>query len=272
MCELFALSCALPTTVSFTLGEFQRHGGLDHRNQDGWGIAYYDEEDARVIRETEAAGHSVHLDFIRDHNYSSTYMISHIREATTGEVKLKNTQPFSRELWGRLHAFAHKGELEDVVGASSDTAHFRPIGETDSEAAFCALMETMKERWIARGRIPEFEERLDVVSEFAVAYRAKGTFNFLYCDGEYMFVHGHRRRQSNGEMKPPGLNLLERNGHNPDEHDHHDVLGLHLPEQEHVQRMTLIASVPLTAESWHPLGGGTLAVLSQGSVRGIYGL
>ncbi|MCP4384301.1 MAG: class II glutamine amidotransferase [Hyphomicrobiales bacterium] len=272
MCELFAISCALPTTVSFTLGEFQKHGGQNHHNRDGWGVVFYDEEDARVIREAEAADHSIHLDFIRDHAYPSTTMISHIRDANAGGVKLKNTHPFTRELWGNLHSFAHKGELDDDEEDGDTARNFLPIGETDSEAAFCALMETMKERWIARGRIPELEERLEVVSSFARTYRERGTFNFLYCDGEYLFAHSHQRHHPDGELKPPGLNILERDNHHPDETDHHDVAGLHLPDQAHHQAMTLVASVPLTEEAWHPLAGGTLAVLSQGVVQGMYGV
>ncbi len=52
MCELFAMSSFKPTEASFSLDEFSKHGGLTDRHKDGWGIAYYDDNDARIIKET----------------------------------------------------------------------------------------------------------------------------------------------------------------------------------------------------------------------------
>ena len=42
MCELFAMSSRVPATVTFSLEEFARHGGLTAPHKDGWGIVYYD--------------------------------------------------------------------------------------------------------------------------------------------------------------------------------------------------------------------------------------
>ncbi|MES9904747.1 MAG: class II glutamine amidotransferase [Sedimenticola sp.] len=40
MCELFAMSSLEPASVSFSMEEFSRHGGLSGPHRDGWGIAF----------------------------------------------------------------------------------------------------------------------------------------------------------------------------------------------------------------------------------------
>ena len=53
MCELFALSSNQPTNVTFSLSEFAKHGGLTGPHKDGWGIAFYANRDAQIIKRTE---------------------------------------------------------------------------------------------------------------------------------------------------------------------------------------------------------------------------
>ena len=60
MCELFSMSSSKATEVSFSLDEFSRHGGLTDQHKDGWGIAYYDDNDARIIKETCSASESAY--------------------------------------------------------------------------------------------------------------------------------------------------------------------------------------------------------------------
>jgi len=111
VCELFAMSSFLPTDVNFSLEEFARHGGRTGPHHDGWGIAYYDDGDVRLVKEVEAAADSEWVRFIEEHGLCSTLVLSHIRKATHGVPALKNTQPFCRELGGLMHVFAHNGSL-----------------------------------------------------------------------------------------------------------------------------------------------------------------
>ena len=50
MCELFAMSSRHPATVTLSLSELLRHGGDTGPHADGWGIAYYEGGDARLVR------------------------------------------------------------------------------------------------------------------------------------------------------------------------------------------------------------------------------
>ena len=71
-------------------------------------------------------------------------MMSHIRRASQGALTHANTQPFARELDGRMHTFAHNGDLRGLAGlVGAGPQRFNPVGETNSELAFCILLERM---------------------------------------------------------------------------------------------------------------------------------
>ena len=150
MCELFAISSRLPATVSLSLKTLAEHGGGSAPHADGWGIAYYRDGDARVIKDTSAAHDSDWARFVQSRGLSSTTIISHICGATRGGVRLQNTHPFARELGGRMHVLAHNGTLEGVFDHPDFAlGRFRPIGETDSEHAFCNLLARLEGLWLS---------------------------------------------------------------------------------------------------------------------------
>jgi predicted glutamine amidotransferase len=258
MCELFGISSKQPTTVQISLAEFARRGGATGPHIDGWGIAFFRDGDVLLIREPEPSANSAHLRFIHDQHVPSPMVISHIRRATQGSVSLRNTQPFTRELGGRPHIFAHNGDL-GAIRARSDLAggQFRVIGDTDSEYAFCYLLALLQPLW-QEARPPSLEQRLAVFSSFAAAMIEFGEANFLYSDGDYLFVHSHRRRQDNGAMCPPGLHLLSRR-----HHEHGALAGV---DMETEQEVVLLASVPLSDENWQPLPEHTVIVIQEGRV------
>lgn len=243
MCELFAMSSHLPTDARASLETFARRGGALGPHADGWGLAYYADEDVRLVKDAEPASSSECLRFIRKHPFASATVVSHIRKATQGRLAMKNCQPFARELGGRMHVFAHNGDLAiERLRGLMPLGRFRPIGDTDSEHAFCALLE----RYPAAAALGE---RVASVARFASALRSLGPANFLYSDGEALFIHGHRRRpRAAAPAVPPGLHLLRRSC---------------LPRQE----VVLAASVPLTGEpGWEPLDEGELVVAVRGRV------
>ena len=82
---------------------------------------------------------------VQDYPIKSRSVIAHIRQANRGEVALENTHPFTRELWGRHWTYAHNGQLSGYK--SLETGNFRPVGETDSEKAFCWLLHKLTQRY-----------------------------------------------------------------------------------------------------------------------------
>ena len=259
MCELFAMSSLQPANVTLSLDELSRHGGETGSSKDGWGVAFYEDNAARIIKEPGPASSSPLLDFIKSHPYHNRLIISHIRKATQGGIDYANTQPFSRELAGRQHVFAHNGSLSL---ARSGNGRFVPLGETDSECAFCLLMNVMAELW-AEDTPPSLSKRLDAVSEFAARMRSRGPANFIYSDGEYLFCHGHERLQRDrGGIYPPGLHWLcrECTGERPGP----ALTGINMDMNAANQRVVLFASIPLTGENWRPFGSGQILVARDG--------
>ena len=264
MCELFAMSARHPTTVSLSLEEFSRHGGLTGPHKDGWGIVWYEENDIRLVKERYPSASSACARFIQTNPFSSSLVISHIRKATLGPVASRNCQPFVRELGGVWHCFAHNGDLPGIASDRRFRAEgFRPVGETDSEQAFCALMDALRPLW-SSGPAPSLRKRKAVVSRFGAALRELGPANFLYCDGDALFAHADRRHQSDGSIRAPGMWRLARRCPAGGELA---AEGLRIASDGGEQEVVLVASVPLTAEAWAPLAEGELLVARQGCVQ-----
>jgi len=270
MCELFALSSRVPTEVRFSLEAFSRRGGLAGRNKDGWGLAYYVDGDVRLVKEPEPAADSACVRFMQEHLFASSMVVSHIRKATRGATAMKNCQPFQRELGGRMHVFAHNGDLDPaILRERLPLGAYRPVGDTDSEYAFCALLNQLAPAW-RDGAGPTLERRREIVEGFAAAIRALGPANFIYTDGEAVFLHGHRRMHGDG-LPPhaPGLHLLQRHCASNPSAWHGAGLDLAArPEQD----VLIAASVPLTDEAgWRALAEGELVVACRGTLNGYGG-
>ena len=262
MCELLAMSSQQATRLTFSLEALVARSGPASSTRDGWGAAFYQGHDVALFREPVAASDSPLVRLLETQGPSTTLALSHIRRATLGPVTLANTQPYVRELAGRMHVFAHNGHLPGI-GQSRHFAHarFQPVGGTDSEHAFCALMERLSGLWRPSVAPPGVEERLAVVAAFAADLRELGPANFLYADGEVLFAHGHRRIQSaSGRIEAPGLFLLSRQC----SHANESVQAQGVSIAPGFQAVTLIASVPLSSEPWRPLAEGEVVAVAAG--------
>ena len=264
MCELLAMSTRHPAHLTFSLEALASHGSANGGTHDGWGAAFYQGHDVAQFREPLAAGASPLVHLLEQQGPATTLAISHIRRATLGAVSLANTQPFVRELGGRMHTFAHNGHLPGI-GDSSALAYerYRPIGDTDSEHAFCALLERLQALWRRSAEPPPVRERLNVIKQFAAELRPLGPANFLYTDAEILFAHGHKRiHPATGRIEPPGLFWLSQQCNRAAQTlQAHGVAVL----AGH-QAVTLIASVPLSTGDWQPLAEGEVMAVSAGEV------
>jgi len=265
------MSSNLPATVSYSLEEFSRHGGLTGPHEDGWGIAYYVDRDVRLVKEPLPASDSACVRFIRENAFSSPLVISHIRKATHGAHLLSNCQPFARELGGAMHVFAHNGDLDDQrLRERLRLGVHRPVGDTDSEYAFCALLGRLEDLWLGARGVPAFAERRSVVAAFAEQIRGLGPANFLYADGDVLFAFGHKRTHGEKDMRPPGLHVIcRRCAREAGAASAVTTDGLSITSSDGEQRVVLIASVPLTKEpGWRGLGEAELLAVRDGAIVG----
>ena len=264
MCELLAMSSSRPAQLTLSLATLSSHSGIPDNSRDGWGAAFYQDSDVALFREPSAAQDSALVRFLGTHGPRTALAISHIRHATRGVVALENTQPFVRVLVGRAHVFAHNGNLPLIEQDERfSVSRYRPIGTTDSEHAFCALLARIDALWDTTPSPPRLEDRLSVVAAFAADLRTLGPANFLYADGETLFAHGHRRIQpATGVVAPPGLWLLSRRCALADEPIHASGVSVGPGFQD----LQLVASVPLGPEAWRPFAEGELLALAMGKI------
>ena len=263
MCELLALSSSRPARLTFSLHTLAARGGLLGRSHDGWGVAFYEGCDIALFREPRPAADSALVNFLETQGPATGLAISHIRHATRGEVSLANTQPFVRQLGDRTHVFAHNGDLPGIEAAFAlDQRVCRPVGQTDSELAFCALLARMSALWLDGGP-PPLESRLSVLATFAAELRALGPANFLSADGDALFAHGDRRLQDNGRAEPPGLWIRQRICP-PDTAAADQGAGVSVHTDG--TSVVWVASVPLTDDPWQPLACGELVAIRDGQI------
>ena len=134
----------------------------------------------------------------------SALVIGHVRKANPPSPHTpQNTHPFVRACCGRW-VFAHNGKVPGVLAARSccHPQHSRPAGQTDSEHAFCYLLEEIYGVSAAdRPSAAAFERAtsgkeecwFETLALRSAAIATYGQFNFLMSDGAYLIAYGHDR-------------------------------------------------------------------------------
>jgi glutamine amidotransferase len=265
MCELLGMSAHHPASITLSLNEFARHGGETGPHVDGWGVAFYDGPDANLIRESTSAADSVLMSTLRGYKLTSEIVIAHIRRASFGPVELRNTHPFRREFAGRVHTFAHNGDLPGIEDQFDleQNGFASPVGNTDSEFAFCLLMQRLSRVWNGKGVIPSLSTRKKIISGFARQIGTLGSANFLYSDGDALFVYGHLRTQSDGSVRAPGLHYISVSC---DYGLGRSKLASVKLESDQVQKVTLVSTTPLNEGDWTPMLESELLILKGGEI------
>ena len=184
MCQLLGMNCNTPTDVTFSFSGFARRGGQTDHHADGWGITFFEGRGVRHFVDHEPASTSPVAELIARYPIKSRHVVAHIRKATEGAVALENCHPFVRELWGRYWVFAHNGNLKDFHPRLH--GNFRPVGQTDSERAFCWLMQELAKSHVS---VPSVAELTLTLRELAPQIASHGSFNFLLSNGEALWAH-----------------------------------------------------------------------------------
>lgn len=253
MCQLFALSCNVPSAVTFSFTGLSARGGQTGEHADGFGLAFHDDKVCRHFIDEGRASDSALAEFLRRHPIRARMVLAHIRKATQGAVQLSNCHPFVREWQGRHWSFCHNGDLKNFHPRLG--GRYLPVGDTDSERAFCWLMQELRTRFRGR-RAPGWAALAPMIAELAGEIAAHGRFNFLLSDGEALYAHASTR-----------LHWLQRAHPFPTAHlvDHDLALDLSVANGPD-DRMVLLATEPLTRnEAWTPFEAGELRVFVGGS-------
>lgn len=251
MCELLGMSANVPTDICFSFTGLMQRGGRTGPHKDGWGITFYEGKGCRTFRDPLPSFNSPIARLVQDYPIKSCAVISHIRQANRGAVALENTHPFTRELWGKNWTFAHNGQLTGY--RSLTIPSFQPIGETDSEYAFCWILEQLKQRYTRRPS--NWPAVFKFIGSCAGELRKKGVFNMLLSDGHYVMAYCSTNLYWLTRRAPFGkATLLDE-----------DVEIDFQKETTPNDIVTLIATQPLTGnEQWQKIQPGEFALFHFG--------
>lgn len=251
MCQLLGMNCNVPTDIVFSFTGFANRGrGVDGHN-DGWGIAFFEGAGVRHFVDHEAAAASPIAQLIKRLPIKSKNVIAHIRKATQGSIALENCHPFVRELWGRYWVFAHNGDLKGFAPVLDGP--YRPVGTTDSEQAFCYLLQELHREF---GDVMPTAELLiaqlkDLVAEIA----SHGTFNLMLSDGSALYAHCSTHLHYLVRQYPFARAELSDD----------DISVDFSTVTTRDDRIAIIVTEPLTTnETWHAFQPGELKVFIDG--------
>jgi predicted glutamine amidotransferase len=185
VCELLGVVSNVPADLVFSFTGFALRGGQTGPHADGWGLSLYEGYFARTFLEPHPAFSSPLARFLRENPIQTGLAIAHIRKKTRGEPKIVNTHPFVRVLHGRHLVFAHNGTLPSI--RERPLKWQSTLGDTDSEHAFCVLLEELRTAY--GDRYPSDPYQLGkTLHELGNELGQDGVFNFLYADGECLYA------------------------------------------------------------------------------------
>ncbi|MGY0197384.1 class II glutamine amidotransferase [Leptothrix sp. BB-4] len=247
MCQLLGLNANTPTDLVFSFTGFAQRA-VEHK--DGFGIAFFEGKGVRLFVDHQSATESPVAKMVQHYPIRSRHILAHIRKATQGVVALENTHPFQRELWGRYWVFAHNGNLVDFHPKLH--AAFHPVGSTDSERAFCWLMQELAKN---HASLPSIAHLSETLAELVPRITRHGTFNFLLSHGEALWAHCSTRLHYVERRHPFAQAQLQ------DEDLTVDFATQTTPDD----RVAIVVTEPLTRdEAWQALQPGELATFVDG--------
>lgn len=251
MCELMGMSFAKPIQADFSIREFALRG---ESNADGWGLAWYPDASAAIVKEPRQWGISPYTDFLEEYTgLRSMIFLAHVRHKTVGgEPTHADTHPFMREWGGRDYVFAHNGTVASIF--NQPLGRFRPVGNTDSEYLFCWLLEQIAERG---SHLEHSDDWHWLHQQLTIANRGE-KLNCLLSDGRRLFCYFDQKGHKGLTFRPVYLYDEKRNFGDPSvKFNVADAL---------FNYGIVVASNPLSSEGWKAFEMGEMFVLANGEI------
>ena len=244
MCELLAMSANVPTDICFSFSGLMQRGGNTGPHKDGWGITFYEGKGCRSFKDPKPSAHSPIADLVTQYPMKSETVVCHIRQANSGGICLENTHPFVRQMWGKNWTYAHNGQLKDFIENLALKWHI-PIGTTDSEHAFCWILDQLHCQFGAVQ--PSAEVVFTFIASLTSQIDALGVGNIIISDGEFLFAYCSNNLHWITRKAPFGKASLIDAEMTVDFHQ----------ETTDKDIVTVIATQPLTEdETWHKMNAG----------------
>lgn len=249
MCRLLAVIADSPVSVENLILKGKRPFiELSHKHNDGWGIGYRDYPFGRN-------GHLIHLEksphpAYMDERFSelarqilSPIIVVHLRDAKYGDVTYQNAHPFYARGW----VFAHNGSIEKYAEIEQELTGVKFEGETDSERYFHLILKNIDTTGDVRMGIRSAIQWLEI-------NHLEGARNFVMSDGRRLYAYRHGRDLFYIVKEVP-----------VDSYGHSAMLAGTDPQASSgkTAKMVVVASEPLTDESWHDVDEDHLLVVDE---------
>jgi glutamine amidotransferase len=148
--------------------------------------------------------------------------------------------------------FAHNGDLKNFAPRLHGS--FRPVGTTDSELAFCWLLQELAK---SHAGVPTVQELTRTLAELVPRIAKHGTFNFLLSNGQALWAHASTKLHYVLRQHPFTEVRLK------DDDVSVDLSTLNSPQD----RLAIVVTEPLTTnEDWVPIAPGELQVFVDGAM------
>jgi glutamine amidotransferase len=249
MCRLFGMSAGSERARAtfWLLDAPDSLRAQSHREPDGTGLGWFDSVGAPRVSKQPIAAYG-DREFGREaREVISTTFVAHVRFASTGSPRARNTHPFEQS--GRL--FAHNGVIEDLAALDAHLGEALELvrGDTDSERLFALITREAAAHggdvgagiatacsWVA--------ENLPVFAINFVLASANGLWALRYPDTHDLFVL----------EREPGWRL-----------EHTSSLGSRVSSEHTLSRpMVVLASERMDSEpGWRGLASGELLHVSD---------
>ena len=253
MCELLGMSANVPTDICFSFTGLMQRGGKTGPHRDGWGITFYEGKGCRSFHDANPSANSEIARLVQRYPIKSDIVISHIRRANRGRICLENTHPFTRELWGKHWVFAHNGQLAGIK--KEPLVHFKPVGTTDSEYAFCWILDQLMCKFKGPPKSPL--KLSQAIGQMAASLNKRGVFNMLLSDSTCLYTFCSTKLYWLTRKAPfSKATLIDA-----------EMCVDFKKKATSKDVVTVIATRPLTEdELWHPMDKGEFQVFSKGKI------
>ncbi|MHA1302880.1 MAG: class II glutamine amidotransferase [Candidatus Heimdallarchaeaceae archaeon] len=184
MPRMFGFNCDNNSLIEYVFKNFIAE---KYKKIDGRGYAYYTEGKWYIYKEVPdlSEGNRIESTIEYPRKISCSTFISHVRKASIGKRVIENTHPFDLDIYDKKWLFAHYGHLRLYRFIHAAGGHFSPLGETDSESAFCTLMNEIS----SLGRHVKDYKIIHAIQKKAEELIKSGGLNFLLSPGEILYAY-----------------------------------------------------------------------------------
>ena len=179
------MDCNVPTDIAFSFTGFALRGGKTGPHADGWGVALYEGKFARSFLEPKPACESAH-GRLRPPEPHQDAAGGGARPQEDARPQPRRTRTLSSACSGGGTGCSRTtGRCPGEESASCVLE--QPLGETDSEHAFCWMLERSAPP--SRAATPRTSGGSgELIAALGGELGAEGKFNFLLADGRHLYA------------------------------------------------------------------------------------